>query len=123
MSQPHDYCQGSRALWDLTHNGGYPDDSHPEWWMTVGKPLPRVEVKVIDPESEEVVPIGTVGEVCTRSSCVMKGYFRNPEATSLAIDGDGWLRTGDLGSMDANARAVSSDGANAPALHISSRST
>jgi fatty-acyl-CoA synthase len=82
----------------ITHTS--PGDPHPEWWATVGKPLPRIEVKVINPESREVVPIGTVGEVCTRSPCVMTGYFRNPEATRQAIDADGWLRTGDLGSMD-----------------------
>lgn len=82
----------------ITHTS--PDDSHPEWWVTVGKPLPGIEVKVIDPETTEVVPIGVVGEVCTRSPCVMKSYFRNPEASRLAIDADGWLRTGDLGAMD-----------------------
>jgi fatty-acyl-CoA synthase len=82
----------------ITHTE--PNDAHPEWWLTVGKPLPQVELKVVDPETGEVVPIGVVGEVCTRSVCVMRGYHRNPEATKAAITPDGWLRTGDLGAMD-----------------------
>ncbi len=82
----------------ITHT--IPDDPHPEWWMTVGRPLPGVEAKVVDPEAGHVVPEGEIGEVCTRSPCVMKGYFRNPQATRQAIDSDGWLHTGDLGSMD-----------------------
>lgn len=58
-----------------------------------------VEVRVVDPESRDVEP-GEIGEVITRSDCVMRGYWNNPEATRTAIRG-GWLWTGDLGSMDA----------------------
>jgi fatty-acyl-CoA synthase len=61
--------------------------------------MPQVEVKVADPQSGETVPIGTVGEILTRGSCVTKGYFDNEEATRQALTDDGWLRTGDLGSM------------------------
>lgn len=82
----------------ITHTE--PLDTHPQWWLTVGKPLPQIEVKVVDPESGDVLPIGDVGEVCTRSICVMRGYYRDPEATRATITSDGWLRTGDLGSMD-----------------------
>ena len=46
------------------------------------------------------VPCGTVGEICTRGYLVMDGYLGDPEATAAAIDADGWLHTGDLGSMD-----------------------
>jgi fatty-acyl-CoA synthase len=69
---------------------------------TVGKPLPHTEVKIVDVGSGEVVPHGTPGELCTRGYMVMKGYYRNPEATRRAIEADGWLHTGDLATMDAN---------------------
>jgi fatty-acyl-CoA synthase len=67
---------------------------------TVGRPYPQTEVKIIDPGTGETVSVGTVGELCTRGYHVMDGYFENPEATAAAIDADGWLHTGDLGSMD-----------------------
>jgi long-chain acyl-CoA synthetase len=57
-----------------------------------------VEVKVFDGEERELPP-GEVGEIVTRSSCVMQGYWRNPEATAKALRG-GWLHTGDVGAMD-----------------------
>jgi fatty-acyl-CoA synthase len=75
------------------------NESRSGWELTVGRPMPQVEVKVADPQSGETVPIGTVGEILTRGSCVTKGYFDNEEATRQALTDDGWLRTGDLGSM------------------------
>ena len=68
---------------------------------TIGLPLPNMENKIIDPNTGETVPIGTVGEFCTRGYHVMLGYFEMPDATSAAIDADGWLHTGDLCAMDA----------------------
>jgi fatty-acyl-CoA synthase len=68
---------------------------------TAGQPLPQTEVSIRSPESNQVMPIGEVGEICARSYAVMIGYHDNPEATSSAIDEDGWLHTGDLGTMDA----------------------
>lgn len=67
---------------------------------TVGYALPGVEVKIIDPKTGETVPPGTQGELCARGYLVMKGYYKNPEATAEAIDKDGWLHTGDLATMD-----------------------
>ncbi|MFZ5632514.1 MAG: AMP-binding protein [Bacillota bacterium] len=69
---------------------------------TVGKALPNVEVKIVDPATGETVPPGVQGELCTRGYHVMKGYYNMPEATASAIDGDGWLHTGDLAVMDEN---------------------
>ncbi len=67
---------------------------------TVGRALPEVEVKIVDPPTGEPVPAGVQGELCTRGYHVMKGYYKNPEATANAIDSDGWLHTGDLAIMD-----------------------
>jgi fatty-acyl-CoA synthase len=67
---------------------------------TVGRPLPQFEVRISDPAAGSTQPFGTVGEVLVRGYQVMKGYFELPEATAAAIDSDGWLHTGDLGSMD-----------------------
>jgi len=63
---------------------------------TVGKPLPGVEAKVVDPESGEEAPPGTQGELCSRGYQVMKGYYKMPDMTSDTIDGEGWLHSGDL---------------------------
>ncbi|EDL66162.1 AMP-binding protein [Bacillus sp. SG-1] len=69
---------------------------------TVGRALPNVEVKVVQPGTDEEVPFGVQGELCTRGYLVMKGYYKNEEATAAAIDSDGWLHTGDLAVMDEN---------------------
>ncbi|MGQ9557390.1 MAG: AMP-binding protein [Desulfurispora sp.] len=67
---------------------------------TVGRALPGVEVKIVDPETGEAVPPGVQGEICARGYNVMKGYYKMPEATAAAVDREGWLHTGDLGVMD-----------------------
>jgi fatty-acyl-CoA synthase len=77
-----------------------PDDSTDDKANTLGGPMPNVEVKIINPDSGETLPVGTKGEYCTRGYHVMLGYFEMPEATAAAIDADGWLHTGDLCSMD-----------------------
>jgi fatty-acyl-CoA synthase len=82
----------------LTHT--LPDDPHPDWISTVGRAMPQTELKIVDPQTGAILPIGEVGEICARGYSVMKDYFDNPEATRSAIDSDGWLHTGDLGSLD-----------------------
>lgn len=69
---------------------------------TVGKACPHTEVKIVDVTTGEIVPRGIPGELCTRGYLVMKGYYKNSEATQKAIDRDGWLHSGDLATMDAN---------------------
>ena len=66
---------------------------------SVGLPIPSTEVSISDAEGK-ALPFGTVGEICVRGPQVMKGYWHLPEATAEVLSADGWLRTGDLGTMD-----------------------
>jgi fatty-acyl-CoA synthase len=77
-----------------------PDDTPEDQAQTVGHPVPQVEIKVADPITGEVVPIGVEGEICARGYQTMIGYLDDPEATAATLRDDGWLHTGDLGSMD-----------------------
>lgn len=70
--------------------------------QTVGRPMPEVEVKIVDPRTGRECKPGEPGELCCRGYNVMKGYYKNPEATAEAIDQDGWLHTGDQAIMDEN---------------------
>lgn len=63
---------------------------------TVGFELPNVEVKIVNPETNELCGPNEQGEICCRGYNVMKGYYKNPEATQKAIDNEGWLHSGDL---------------------------
>ncbi len=69
---------------------------------TVGRELPGIEVTVRDPDTGQESPLGVQGELCCRGYNVMKGYYNMVEATAAAIDGDGWLHSGDLGVKDAD---------------------
>jgi fatty-acyl-CoA synthase len=63
---------------------------------TVGRPIPGVEVRIVDRATRLDVPCGETGELCARGHGVMAGYYKNPEATARVIDAEGWLYTGDL---------------------------
>ncbi len=76
------------------------DDSLQRRTETVGTNLPHQEVKIIDTGTGQTVPCGAVGEVCFRGHHVMRGYYGDEAATRKAIDANGWLRSGDLGTMD-----------------------
>jgi acyl-CoA synthetase (AMP-forming)/AMP-acid ligase II len=76
-----------------------PDDPEELQIATCGKPLPHVEVDIVGPTGERVA-IGEQGELRTRGSMVMNGYWGDPENTARTIDPGGWLRSGDLASMD-----------------------
>jgi len=78
-----------------------PEDSFERKSETVGIPYPHVDVKIINPATGEVVPVGERGELCCRGFLVMAGYYKMPERTAEAIDSEGWLHTGDLATMDA----------------------
>jgi len=64
-----------------------------------GFPAPGCEVKVVHPDTEEEQPPGKSGEILIRGYMVMQGYYNKPEETAKAVDGDGWLHTGDMGMM------------------------
>lgn len=76
------------------------EDSLKRRAQTVGHNLPHQEVKVINIVNNQTVAIGETGEICFRGYHIMQGYFDNSEATANAIDGQGWLHSGDLGVMD-----------------------
>ncbi len=75
---------------------------------TVGRPIPGLEVKLLDPATGREPGTDEAGELCVKGHCVMAGYYNNPEATARAIDTDGWLHTGDLARRrpDGNYRIV-----------------
>ncbi|AEV71673.1 acyl-CoA synthetase (AMP-forming)/AMP-acid ligase II [Mycolicibacterium rhodesiae NBB3] len=71
----------------------------PELLRSCGKPYPWVELRIVD-NGGRTVPVGTVGEVWTRSAQNMRGYWNNPDATAATVTDDGWLKTGDAGYVD-----------------------
>jgi len=83
----------------ITHTR--PDDDAIDKSETIGRALPQVEVKLVDPATGHTQPVGVPGELLTRGFLVMMGYYQMPEATAATIDADGWLHTGDLCTMDA----------------------
>ncbi|MFL6122694.1 AMP-binding protein [Actinophytocola sp.] len=76
------------------------DDSLERRVSTVGRVMPHLEVKVVNPETGRTVPRGTPGELCTRGYSVMLGYWEQPDKTAEAIDNARWMHTGDLAIMD-----------------------
>jgi fatty-acyl-CoA synthase len=77
-----------------------PDDPLEKRIGTAGRVLPGMQVKIVDPKTGAAVPPRVEGELCCRGHSVMKGYFKDPEATAEAIDPDGWLHTRDLAVAD-----------------------
>ncbi|MEZ5237092.1 MAG: AMP-binding protein [Acidimicrobiales bacterium] len=110
---PAELVRRTRAAWDCdfsilfgqTELHGVltqtlPTDDDEDQATTLGIPLPHVEVKIADTATGHPVPIGMSGEICARGYQSMLGYFEMADATAVALDADGWLHTGDLGSMD-----------------------
>jgi len=76
-------------------------DTREDLVTSVGRPLPHTGARIVDPATGEVVPLGERGEVCARGYNQMIGYMDDSENSTATIDAEGWLHTGDLGSMDA----------------------
>ncbi|MEE6176118.1 class I adenylate-forming enzyme family protein [Mycobacterium sp. 050134] len=77
-----------------------PRDSREDRLTTVGRPLPQVECKIVDPEDGRTLPVGEKGEICARGYQQFIEYLHDPDATAEALDAEGFVRTGDLGTMD-----------------------
>lgn len=69
---------------------------------SAGKPIPGTELRVVEPETRQPLPVGDRGLVLARGPQIMAGYYQNPEATAKAIDSEGWFDTGDLGLITPN---------------------
>uniref|UniRef100_A0A8C4I0D5 Medium-chain acyl-CoA ligase ACSF2, mitochondrial n=1 Tax=Dicentrarchus labrax TaxID=13489 RepID=A0A8C4I0D5_DICLA len=96
---------GWRLLYGTTENSpltflGFPKDNEELKLNTVGCIMNHTEAKVVDPNTGEIVPLGTPGELLIRGSCVMHGYWDDPEKTSQAICEARWYRTGDTASLN-----------------------
>jgi len=81
--------------------GSWPTDSGAELLETIGQPIANIEVAILSPADNSVCANDEQGEICMRGYNQMVGYNDNPKATAETIDKDGWLHTGDLGSMSA----------------------
>lgn len=93
-------------LWGMTEVAG-PATSHSPYWAprhgTIGLPFPTVEMRIVDlDDPRRALPDGEAGELCVRGPLVTSGYWRDPGATAAAIDGEGWLATGDIAVRDAD---------------------
>jgi len=91
-------CGAVTALSDADHR----DASRPDVRLSAGQALPGCEIRVVDPETGGDLPTGELGEIWVRSDQTMSGYLNRPEATAETITGDGWVRTGDVGRLDAD---------------------
>jgi long-chain acyl-CoA synthetase len=80
----------------------------PEFTGKLGLPVPSTEVAILDEAGHEL-PLGETGEIVVRGPQVMRGYWQRPEETAQVFTADGWLRTGDLGSIDASGYVAFAD--------------
>ncbi|MEY8016991.1 long-chain-fatty-acid--CoA ligase [Mycobacterium servetii] len=90
-------CGAVTALGDADHR----DDTRPHLQLSAGKAVLGTEIQIVDPETGRQVPAGRPGEIWVRSNQNMSGYLNRPEATAETITADEWVRTGDVGRLDA----------------------
>ena len=79
-----------------------PDDPYELRTGRLGVPMDEWEVRILDPDTGLEAPVGAQGEIVARGPNAMKGYYRDPEKTAATLDADGWMHTGDIGSIDAS---------------------
>ena len=82
------------------------DDPPEVTWYTHGTPHDGLEVKISDPDTGRALHHGLTGEICARGWSIMKGYYKDPEASAKTIDREGWLHTGDKGKIDNDGRLI-----------------
>ena len=100
-------CQG----WGLTESSPVGTANLPrtvEFTGSIGYPIPSTEISIRDDDGN-ALPIGSIGEICLRGPQVMRGYWNRPDETAKVMLPDGWLRTGDIGRMDAHGRTFIED--------------
>ncbi len=76
------------------------DAAHPERLTSAGQPIPNCQVRIVDPDTLEDVPVGEHGEIWLKTPQLMKGFLGKPEETAKVVTADGWFRTGDMGKVD-----------------------
>jgi acyl-CoA synthetase (AMP-forming)/AMP-acid ligase II len=79
---------------------GSPDEPESRRISRLGRPLPGLELRIIDPETGHDLPVGLRGEVLVRGYSIFEGYYRDAAKTAQALDAEGWFHTGDIGSLD-----------------------
>jgi len=100
FTQVYGLTETTGAICALPAEDHDPDGPRRHLLRSAGKALPGVELRIVDPETNEVLPSMSVGELCTRSPYTMLGYWQKPDETAATIDADGWLVTGDAGYLD-----------------------
>lgn len=83
-----------------------PEDDHEARMHTLGHPLPGIDIKIVDPESREELPVGEVGELAFRGYSRFEGYYKDPELTAAVTDDEGWFYSGDLARLDGAGRLI-----------------
>ena len=100
--QAYGLTETTGAIVNLPPEDHDPTGAHRNRLRSCGLPGPGVELRIVDPDGETDLPVGEVGEIWVRSPQVMKGYWKQPDATATAIDADGWFRSGDAGYLDSD---------------------
>jgi len=100
FAQVYGLTETTGAITSLLPEDHDPDGPRVRLLQSAGRPFDHVELRIVDPDSGEPLPIGKVGEVLTRSTQNMLGYWNQPEATAAVLSEDDWFRTGDAGWLD-----------------------
>ena len=103
---PHSIQVGAYGLSEAAGVTGYNEltDDLDARMTTGGRPYPGIEIRIVHPETLDVLPADEEGEIWVRGYCLFEGYWKDPEKQAEAVTADGWLRTGDIGSLDPEGR-------------------
>ncbi len=101
FAQVYGLTETTGAITSLLPEDHDPNGPRAGLLQSAGKPFDHVELRIVDPDAGEELPVGKVGEIWTRSAQNMLGYWNKADATASVLSDDGWFRTGDAGWMDA----------------------